>query len=299
MAVAVRHRTLWAPPLLLFAAVVLLGSLAFAIANLDRADESLPPVFPLPAGNTVGVPLALSGEQFQLVWQALIASLFITAFVAALYARRTNQKTVSVWELLGYGFGIGVIGGLVVFWPAIIRGLQSLALPRGSTSSPGSGGTSNPGIIPTSDAFPIAVVVFAVAVIAIYTFALSSQIFPRLIDIVRGTGSVRERRRSEAANAVRRTLLDLESGTDFRTAVMACYQRMCTLIAARGVSGQEVLTAREIEGLALVELGLSQGGVDDLTNLFEEARYSAHDIGPRQRDRAVECLTSIRRELEG
>ena len=140
---------------------------------------------------------------------------------------------------------------------------------------------------------------FALAVIAIYTFALSSQIFPRIIDIVKGTESVRERRRSEAASAVRRTLLDLESGTDFRTAVMACYQRMCTLIAARGVSGQDVLTAREIEGLVLVELGLSQGSVDDLTNLFEEARYSAHEIGPGQRDRAVECLTSIRRELEG
>ena len=299
MAVAVRQQALWVPPLLLFASVVLLGSLAFAIANLNRADESLPPAFPLPRGDAGGVPLAPSGEQLQIVWQVLIASLFITAIVASVYARKTNQKAVSAWELLGYGFGIGVIGGLVFFWPAIIRGLQSLALPRGSTSSPGPGGTSDPGIIPTSDAFPIAVVVFAVAMIAIYTFALSSQIFPRLIDIVRGTESVRERRRSEAASAVRRTLLDLESGTDFRTAVMACYQRMCTLIAARGVSGQEVLTAREIEGLALAELGLSQGGVDDLTNLFEEARYSAHDIGPRQRDRAVECLTSIRRELEG
>src|SRR5438445_10692379 len=235
MAVAVRQRALWVPPVLLFASILLLGSLAFAIATLDRADESLPPAFPLPGGDSGGVPFGPSGEQLQLVWQALIASLFITAFVAALYARRTNQKTVSVWELLGYAFGIGVIGGLVIFWPAIIRGLQSLALPRGSTSSPGPDGTSNPGIIPTSDAFPIALVVFAVAVLAIYTFALSSQIFPRLIDIVRGTGSVRERRRSEAANAVRRTLLDLESGTDFRTAVMACFQRIGFLVVSPGV----------------------------------------------------------------
>ena len=299
MAFSVRPRALWVRPLLLFASVVLLGSLAFAIANLDRADESLPPAFPLPGGGSGAVPFAPSGEQLQVVWQALIVVLFITAIVASLYARKTNQKTVWVWELMGYAFGIGVIGGLVIFWPTIIRGLQSLALPRGSTSSPGPGGTSDPGIIPTGDAFPIAVVLFAIAVIAIYTFALSSQIFPRLLDLVRGADSVRDRRRSDAASAVRRTLLDLESGTDFRTAVMACYQRMCTLIADRGVWGQEVLTAREIEGLALMELGLSRGSVDDLTNLFEEARYSAHEIGPRQRDRAVECLTSIRRELEG
>ncbi|HTD81178.1 MAG TPA: DUF4129 domain-containing protein, partial [Thermoplasmata archaeon] len=109
----------------------------------------------------------------------------------------------------------------------------------------------------------------------------------------------RERRRLEAASAVRRTLIDLQAGTDFRTAVMACYQRMCSLIAARGVARQEALTAREIEGLALAELGLSQGSVDDLTNLFEEARYSMHEIGAMQRDRAMDCLTAIRRELEG
>src|SRR2546426_11375543 len=189
MAFSVRPRALWVRPLLLFASVVLLGSLAFAIANLDRADESLPPAFPLPGGGSGAVPFAPSGEQLQVVWQALIVVLFITAIVASLYARKTNQKTVWVWELMGYAFGIGVIGGLVIFWPTIIRGLQSLALPRGSMSSPGPGGTSDPGIIPTSDAFPIAVVVFAVAMIAIYTFALSSQIFPRLMDMMRGTES--------------------------------------------------------------------------------------------------------------
>jgi hypothetical protein len=214
-------------------------------------------------------------------------------------ARVTKQKTVSVWELLGYLFGVGVIGGLVTFWPAVVGGLQSLALPGGSTrpGDPGGSSTSNP--IPVSTAFPIAVVVFVSVVIAIYVFALSSRILPHLIDALKGGEPTRERRRREAVRAVRRTLLDLEAGTDFRLAVMACYQRMCSLIAARGVAEQDVLTAREIEGLALAELGLSREGVDGLTNLFEEARYSTHEIGPAQRDRAIECLTSIRRELEG
>lgn len=299
MAFAVRGRALWLPPVLLFASVVLLGSLAFAIANLDRGEEALPPALPTPGGQSGDAPFGPTGEQFQLVWRALIASLFLLAFIALVIAWWTKTKTVSVWELLGYTFGIGVIVGLVTFWPSIVEGLQALALPGGSTGSSGSDGNSNLGPIPTSTAFPIAVVVFAIVVIAVYVFALSSRVFPHLLEALTEGQPVRGRKRLEAASAVRRTLLDLEAGTDFRTAVMACYQRMCSLIAGRGVSRQEALTAREIEGLALAELGLSRRGVDDLTSLFEEARYSSHEIGPGQRDRAVECLTSIRRELEG
>ena len=299
MAFAVRGRALWLPPLLLFASVLLIGSLAFAIANLDRGQEALPPPFPTPGGGDTPVPSSEAGLQFQLAWRILIASIFILGFIAAVIARVTKQKTVSVWELLGYLFGVGVIGGLVTFWPAIVGGLQSLALPGGSTRPGDPGATSTSGPIPVSTAFPIAVVAFVSVVIAIYVFALSSRILPHLIDAVKGGEPTRERRRLEAVRAVRRTLLDLESGTDFRTAVMACYQRMCSLIAARGVARQDVLTAREIEGLALAELGLSREGVDGLTDLFEEARYSTHEIGPAQRDRAIECLTSIQRELEG
>ena len=299
MAFAVRGRALWLPPLLLFASVLLIGSLAFAIANLDRGQETLPPPFPTPGGGANTPPSSELGLQFQLIWRILIATIFILGFIAAVIARVTKQKTVSVWELLGYLFGVGVIGGLVTFWPAIVAGLQSLALPGGSTRPGDPGASSTSGPIPVSTAFPIAVVVFVSVVIAIYVFALASRILPRLIDAVKGGEPTRERRRLEAVRAVRRTLLDLESGTDFRTAVMACYQRMCSLIAARGVARQDVLTAREIEGLALAELGLSREGVDGLTDLFEEARYSTHEIGLAQRDRAIECLTSIRRELEG
>jgi len=98
---------------------------------------------------------------------------------------------------------------------------------------------------------------------------------------------------------LRRTLLDLEAGRDFRTAVLECYRTMCSILAIRGVSRQDVLTPREIEFQALSELGLSRTSIEDLTSLFEEARYSDHQIGRNDRDRAVECLTAIRNELEG
>src|SRR5439155_763310 len=113
------------------------------------------------------------------------------------FARVTKQKTVSLWELLGYLFGVGVIGGLVTFWPAIVAGLQSLALPGGSTRPGDPGASSTSGPIPVSTAFPIAVVVFVSVVIAIYVFALASRILPRLIDAVKGGEPTPERRRLE------------------------------------------------------------------------------------------------------
>src|SRR5207249_9973147 len=133
MAFAVLGRALWLPPLLVFASALLIGSLAFAIANLDRGQETLPPPFPPPGGGANIPPSSEAGLRFQLAWRILIASIFILGFIAAVIARVTKQKTVSVWELLGYLFGVGVIGGLVTFWPAIVAGLQSLALPGGST----------------------------------------------------------------------------------------------------------------------------------------------------------------------
>jgi hypothetical protein len=299
MAFAVRGKALWLPPLLLFASVVLLGSLAFAIANLDRGEETLPEVPSIGGGEGRPGSFGGGGEGFQLIWRVLIATLLIIAIGAAIYARWTKQKVVSVWELIGYAFGIGVVGGLVIFWPVILEALESLTVFGGQPEPPSPGGSGDVGPIPRSAAFPIAVVVFAVVVIAIYVFALSSRIFPHLLELLTEREPDRTRRRLEAASAVRRTLLDLEAGTDFRTTVMACYQRVCSLLATRGVTQQEALTAREIEGLALAELGLSRGSVDDLTGLFEEARYSTHEIGPSQRDRAVECLSQIRRELEG
>src|SRR3989442_12332675 len=152
MATAVRGRTVWFPPVVLFAFVVLLGSLAFAIANLDRGQETLPevPTIGGGAGGAETSPFGPSGEQLQIVLRVVIAVIFIMAIVAAIIARLTKQKVVSVWELLGYGFGIGIIGGLVIFWPLIFAGLQSLTLPGGQTQPPSLGRESGGGPNPVS-----------------------------------------------------------------------------------------------------------------------------------------------------
>lgn len=300
MAVAVRGRVVWLPPLLLFAAVLLLGSLAFAIANLDRGAEMLPEIPAIGTDDPRPAPFGPTGDQLQVVWQITIASIFLVAIAAVVFAKlRGDKLDLSPLEFLGYAFGIGIVGLAILLWPSVADLFGSLSRAGGPSQPPPSPGSDTGlGQLPTSAAFPAAVALFLVVLVAVWLYAFSSKVLPDLL-----TGRVRapdrERRRLEAASAVRRTLLDIEAGGDFRTAVLACYQRMCSLFATRGVARQEALTPREIESLALSELGLSQTVVDDLTGLFEEARYSEHEIGPAQRDRAVECLGAIRRELEG
>jgi hypothetical protein len=298
MAVAVRGRVAWRAPLLLFAAVLLLGSLAFAIANLDRGAETLPQL-PEIGGSPGTAPFGPTGAELQVVWQVLIGSILISGIVAAIFVKWKGGQAISVWELLGYLFGIGLIGGMIAFWPEIVAAFGSLSQLGGTGSSGTSPGGTGLGQLPTSVAFPLFLLVVLIVIVAVWLFAFGARTLPELAGLGRGRQPERERRRLEAASAVRRTLLDLEAGGDFRTAVLACYQRMCSLFATKGVARQEALTPREIEVLALAELGLSQGSVDDLTGLFEEARYSEHEIGPAQRDRALECLGAIRRELEG
>ncbi len=107
-----------------------------------------------------------------------------------------------------------------------------------------------------------------------------------------------EGERAALAEAVEWSLDDLRREPDPRRAVIAAYARMERMLADRGV-GRHASEA-PLEYLARV-LALAQVGaapIQALTGLFQEARFSPHTIGPRQRDEAVDTLTAIRADLE-
>jgi hypothetical protein len=297
---AMRRRNIWLPSVLLFASVLLLGSLAYAIANFDRGAENLPSMeVPVHVGEG-SLTFGPTGEQLRTIWQITIASIFLITVSGVVYSMLMGTKLrrlISIWELLGYAFGIGLFAIIILLWPSITSASGSLFPHEGVMQPPNPGNAAAPSPISTSGGFLIAALVFAAVLVAVFLFARFSRIPPRPVGL--GHAGQRTRMRYEAASTLRRTFLDLEAGRDFRTTVLTCYQKMCAILSIRGVSHQEVLTPREIENHALSELGLSQKSIRDLTSLFEEARYSAHEIGQIQRDRAMECLTAISRELRG
>ncbi|TLZ98795.1 MAG: DUF4129 domain-containing protein [Methanobacteriota archaeon] len=104
--------------------------------------------------------------------------------------------------------------------------------------------------------------------------------------------------RQAAVVAVRATIRDLEEGGDVRTAILACFERFCALLGSRGITDQDALTPHELERLAVDRLRVSRDASGILTSLFEEARYSEHPLGERDRARAIESLGQIQAALE-
>src|SRR5438552_19073914 len=64
------------------------------------------------------------------------------------------------------------------------------------------------------------------------------------------------------------------------------------------MTDQDALPPHELERLAVDWLRVSRDASGILTSLFEEARYSDHPLGERDRARAIESLGQIQAALE-
>jgi hypothetical protein len=91
-------------------------------------------------------------------------------------------------------------------------------------------------------------------------------------------------------------MLDIGSDNrDLRETVLQAYYDMCRLIP--GVVDNSVLTPREFAELSVRDLGWPEGAVRGLTEVFEVARYSHHDLGEDDRAQALGCLAEIKEKV--
>lgn len=100
------------------------------------------------------------------------------------------------------------------------------------------------------------------------------------------------------AAAVEESLDDLREEGDARRAIVRCYARFERAAAAAGLPRRPWLTPGEFMREALARLPLPRAAVPTLTGLFELARFSDRALGTRERDRAVDALTEIRRAMD-
>lgn len=96
---------------------------------------------------------------------------------------------------------------------------------------------------------------------------------------------------AQAERALRETLQRLETadGTDARAAILALYSRLLLLVTPR-LGTVESRTPREIERESVGLLGLRAAVAQDLTETFEEARYSSHSMSSDSVARARKAL---------
>lgn len=98
--------------------------------------------------------------------------------------------------------------------------------------------------------------------------------------------------------AVEESLDDMAGETDPRTAIIRCYRRFERFAAQARVPRAPWQTSSEFVREALTRLGLPRAPVEQLTGLFELARFSDHPLEPGELDGARACLEEIRVALE-
>ena len=105
--------------------------------------------------------------------------------------------------------------------------------------------------------------------------------------------------KESALEAVQEAIHRIEREGDFRAAVIRCYRRLCETLDEHGVPREKCQTAREYESAVSEILDIPEDPVSTLTDLFEEARYSLHEIGEGEQSRALGSLVDIRDHLSG
>lgn len=106
-------------------------------------------------------------------------------------------------------------------------------------------------------------------------------------------GDVRE----ELSYALSEAIDDLRAEPDERRAVIAAYARMEATLARHGYPRMRAEAPFEYVSRILLALSVRSSAVEELTHLFERAKFSAHDIDTTMKERAISALVSVRDDL--
>jgi len=94
------------------------------------------------------------------------------------------------------------------------------------------------------------------------------------------------------------TIDDLRGEADPRKAVIAAYARMERVLGQHGEPRDPSEAPFEYLARVLLRLRVRPAAVRDLTELFERAKFSTHDIDQRMKERAIAALISVRDDLQ-
>jgi hypothetical protein len=101
----------------------------------------------------------------------------------------------------------------------------------------------------------------------------------------------------KAFKVVKETISSIIHEVDFRTAIVRCYERLCELLAGYNCQIKDHQTVEEFRVSASKILNIPEKPFAMLTRLFEEARYSLHEIDEAKKNDALRFLTEIRNHL--
>jgi predicted deacylase len=102
----------------------------------------------------------------------------------------------------------------------------------------------------------------------------------------------------ELANIFSYTAELLAAGDSMREAIFQCYESMVHVLMGRGFLRRDFETVREFEMAIRAALpNLSENSLSALDAIFEEARYSRHEMSESHKASAQEALTRVVAEI--
>jgi hypothetical protein len=129
----------------------------------------------------------------------------------------------------------------------------------------------------------------ALALLALYLRARRSSALRGLPDIRRRAASV--------SAALDEAVDDLRNEPDARRAIIAAYARTERALGAHGLPRRRAEAPLEYLGRTLRELDASATSISRLTDLFELAKFSHHELDAQLKDEAIDALVAVRDEL--
>jgi hypothetical protein len=102
----------------------------------------------------------------------------------------------------------------------------------------------------------------------------------------------------ELARAIGSTIDDLRGERDARRAVIAAYANMERILASHGLARGRSEVPYEYLARVLQLLQVRESAVRSLTELFEYAKFSKHEIDHAMKERAIESLVAVREDLQ-
>jgi hypothetical protein len=97
---------------------------------------------------------------------------------------------------------------------------------------------------------------------------------------------------------IKRAADQLIAGNEYTYVIFKSYQKLGAHLRKYGYLRRESETFREFEDAVRSALPIDRLSMDKFLGLLEEARYSQHDIGEDQRNKAIVNLRNIERSLE-
>jgi hypothetical protein len=228
------------------------------------------------------------------------------ALYLLLFALGTLQLVLMVWQSTRRRMarpparrspwrGLGVAAGLVLLCVV----LANLALPDWLGLRPGSDET-DPAAADPSAADGVADGGRSLTALGVEVAVLAALLLLLVLAVMA------RRRRALAASAqvaedlsalVERSIAELEAEQDPRRAVIAAYAGMEQTLAASGLPRDPAEAPLEYLARALVALRVEERSARRLTELFQRARFSPHQIGAASKQDAIGALVAVRDQL--